>query len=105
MIYTLPNIRSHKNQAQMLGILTKNLKKLMLTKIRLHSTCTKRKKCHDIRMSRQEGSTMRHLASAQYWIGLAGGNTGRLFPTFGGLSVPTGLAIGHWIGCINAIKT
>ena len=27
----------------------------------------------------------RHLASAQYWTGLAGGNTGRLFLTFGGL--------------------
>ena len=27
----------------------------------------------------------RHLASAQYWAGLAGGDTGRLFLTFGGL--------------------
>ena len=27
---------------------------------------------------------MRHLASAQYWDQLAGGNTGRLFLTFGG---------------------
>ena len=35
-------------------------------------------------LSRQEGSTTRHLASAQYWAGLAGGNTGRLFLTFGG---------------------
>ena len=35
-------------------------------------------------MSRQEGSTMRHLASAQYWSGLAGGNTGHLFLMFGG---------------------
>ena len=26
----------------------------------------------------------RHLASAQCWAGLAGGNTGRLFLTFGG---------------------
>ena len=25
-----------------------------------------------------------HLASAQYWAGLAGGDTGRLFLTFGG---------------------
>ena len=33
--------------------------------------------------SRQEGSMMRHLVSAQYWTGLAGGNTGRLFLTFG----------------------
>ena len=27
---------------------------------------------------------MRHLASAQHWIGLAGGDTGCLFLTFGG---------------------
>ena len=27
---------------------------------------------------------MRHLASAQHWTGLAGGDTGRLFLTFGG---------------------
>ena len=27
---------------------------------------------------------MHHLASAQYWTGLAGGNTGHLFLTFGG---------------------
>ena len=47
----------------------------------------------DVTLSRQEGSTTRHLASAQYWTGLAGGNTGRLF-----LTAPTGLAIVHWIG-------
>ena len=35
-------------------------------------------------MSKQEGSTTRHLTSAQYWAGLADGNTGRLFLTFGG---------------------
>ena len=28
---------------------------------------------------------MRHLTSAHYWTGLAIGNTGRLFLTFGGL--------------------
>ena len=44
-----------------------------------------RKRCYDVILSRQEGSTMRHLANAQYWTGLAGGNTGRLFPTFGRL--------------------
>ena len=43
-----------------------------------------RKRCYDITLSRQEGSTTRHLASAQYWTGLAGGDTGRLFLTFGG---------------------
>ena len=35
-------------------------------------------------LSRQEGSMTRHLASAQHWTGLAGGDTGRLFLTFGG---------------------
>ena len=35
-------------------------------------------------LSRQEGSTTRHLASVQHWTGLAGGDTGRLFLTFGG---------------------
>ena len=34
-------------------------------------------------LSRQEGSTTRHMASAQYRTGLAGGDTGRLFLTFG----------------------
>ena len=53
-------------------------------KICVHNTCAKRKRCYDVTLSRQEGSTTRHLASAQYWTGLAGGNTGRLFLTFGG---------------------
>ena len=43
-----------------------------------------RKRCYDVTLSRQEESTTRHLASAQYWTGLAGGDTGRLFLTFGG---------------------
>ena len=42
------------------------------------------KRCYDVTLSRQEGSTMRHLASAQEWDWPAGGNTGRLFLTFGG---------------------
>ena len=44
----------------------------------------KQKRCYDVTLSRQEGSTTRHLASAQYWTGLADGNTGRLFLKFGG---------------------
>ena len=48
---------------------------------------------------------MRHMASAQYWDRPAGGNTGCLFLTIAGRSAPTGLAIVHWVGCINAIKT
>ena len=35
-------------------------------KIRLNSACAKRKRCYDVTLSRQEGSTMRHLASAQW---------------------------------------
>ena len=44
-----------------------SLKTLEMLKTRLHSTRTKRKRYYDVTLSRQEGSTMRHLASAQYW--------------------------------------
>ena len=57
-----------------------------------------RKRCHDVMLSRQEGSMMLHLTSAQYWTGLAGGDTGCFFLTLAGWSAPTGLAIVHWIG-------
>ena len=43
-----------------------------------------RKRCYDITLSRQEGSTMHHHASAPYWTGLAGGYTGSLFLMFAG---------------------
>ena len=39
---------------------------------------------YDVTLSRQEGSMMHHLASAQYWDRPAGGDTGRLFLVFGG---------------------
>ena len=55
-----------------------------MLKTRLHSTHAKRKRCYDITLTRQEGSTMRHLARAQYWDRPAGGDTGRLFLAFGG---------------------
>ena len=42
------------------------------------------KRCDDIMLSRQEGSTMRHLANAHSMTGPAGGNTGRLFLSFSG---------------------
>ena len=58
--------------------------KTSLNKIPCALARAKRKRCYDVTLSRQEGSTTRHLASAQYWTGLAGGNTGRLFLTFGG---------------------
>ena len=61
-----------------------SLKFWRLLKTRLHSTRVKRKRCYDVRLSRQEGSTRRHLGSAQYWDRPAGGNTGRLFLAFGG---------------------
>ena len=32
--------------------------------IRAQGTCAKRKRCYDVTLSRQEGSTTRHLASA-----------------------------------------
>ena len=40
---------------------------LEMLKTRLHSTRAKRKRCYDVRLSRQEGSTRRHLGSAQYY--------------------------------------
>ena len=46
---------------------------------------------------------MPQLANAQF-DRPAGRNTGRLFLSFGSQSAPTGLAIVHWLGCINAIK-
>ena len=52
-------------------------KNSLSSKTRLHSPRAKRKRCYDVTLSRQQGSTMRHLA--------------------------TGKAIVHWIGCINAI--
>ena len=43
-----------------------SLKYLEMLKTGLHSTRAKRKRCYDVRLSRQEGSTRRHLRSAQY---------------------------------------
>ena len=59
-------------------------KTIYCKKLRVHNAHAKRKRCYDVMLSRQEGSTTHHLASAQCWAGLAGGNTGRLFLTFGG---------------------
>ena len=55
-----------------------------MLKTRLHTTRAKQKRWTDVTQSRQEGSTMRHLANAHYMTGPAGGNTGRLFLSFGG---------------------
>ena len=63
------------------------------------------KKCYDVTLSRQEGSTTRHLACA---LGLGAGRPVETQDVFfwrlAGRSAPTGLAIVHWIGCINTIK-
>ena len=53
-----------------------------------------RKSHDDASLSRQEGSTMRHIANAHSVVGPAGGNTGWLFLLF----VGTGKAIVSWIG-------
>ena len=42
------------------------------------------KRCDDVSLSRQEGSTMLHLANADSVTSPAGGNTGQLFLLFGG---------------------
>ena len=83
MIYALNNIRWNTINSKTRSNLTNIHKKMELVKIRLQSTRPKRKRCYDVTLSRQEGSTMRHRANAQYWTGLAGGNTGCLFLTFG----------------------
>ena len=46
------------------------------------------KRCYDVMLSRQEGSTMCHLANAQ-WILPAGGNTEQIFLSLGGQSSHT----------------
>ena len=76
-----------------------------MLKTRLHSTRAKQKRCYDVTLSGQEGSTTRHLANALVL------GTSRPVETqdvffwhLTGRSVPTGLAIVHWIGCIDAIK-
>ena len=49
---------------------------------------------------------MRHLANAHYVTGPAGINYIQdvFFWRLAGPVAPTGKAIVHWIGCINAIK-
>ena len=75
-----------------------SLKNLEMLKTRLHSTRTKRKRCYDIMLSRQEGSTTHHLGSVLVL------RTGQLmeaqdffFGRLAGRSAPTELAIVHWI--------
>ena len=50
--YTLTSIRWNNKKIKYPGILTEKHQKLDLTKIRLHSTRAKRKRCHDITLSR-----------------------------------------------------
>ena len=85
MCYKSSRIRIYNKEMKNLRVLTKYLNLKFTVIIRATCTCAKRKRCYDVTLSRQEGSTTRHLASAQYWAGLAGGDTGRLFLMFGGL--------------------
>ena len=64
----------------------------------------KQKRCYKVKLSRQEGSTMRNLANAQSGTGLPMATQDNFFCRLAGRSVPSGLAIVHWVGCINAIK-
>ena len=106
MLYTTKNQKlSFEKQIDFVDILTKKLKTLNSEIFCVHSTRAKQKKCYDVTLSKQEGSTARYLASALVL------GTGRpvetqdvFFWCLAGRSTLTGLAIVHWIGCINAIK-
>ena len=84
MCYKSSRIHIYNKEMKNVRVLTKYLKLKFTVKIRATCTCAKRKRCYDVTLSRREGSTTRHLASAQYGTGLSSGNTGRLFLTFGG---------------------
>ena len=73
-----------------------------MLKTRLHSTHAKRKRCYDVWLSRQEE------VQGAIW-GMHSTGTSQPLETqdvffwrLAGRSAPTGLAIVHWIGCINA---
>ena len=66
-------------------VLPPNIKLKKFSKICLHSTLTKQERCYDVMLSRQEGSTMCHLANARYVISPARGDIGQLFLSFIGL--------------------
>ena len=57
----------------------KNLTSEKISKFHLHSTHTKQKRCYDITQSRQEGSMIRNLVTAQYMTSPARGDTGQRF--------------------------
>ena len=67
--------------------------------------CANRKRCHDVTLSRQEANTYappgecNPRPAGQYAC-----IRDDFFCHLAGRSAPTGLAIVHWIGCINAIK-
>ena len=95
MFYTLPNIRSHKNQTQKLRILVNIFKNLKLTKICLRSTHAKRKRCHGCATWRMHNTRPARPVETE----------DDFFCHLAGWSAPTGLAIVHLIGCINTIKS
>ena len=98
------SINAGDTKSKVVSILTKKMKTLNSEIFRVHCTCAKRKRCYDVTLSRQEGSTMRH-----WWVHST--RTSQpvetqdvFFWRLAGRSAPTGLAIVHWIGCINTIK-
>ena len=74
-------------------------------KTRLHSPRAKRKRCYDVTLSRQEEEVLCAIwrmhspdRSCRYDV------QDVFFWRLAGPVMPTGKAIVHWIGCINAIK-
>ena len=63
-----------------------------------------RKRCYEATLCKQEGSTMRHMANAQYWTGLPVIIQDDFSCHLAGWSVLTSVATVHWVGCINEIK-
>ena len=57
-----------------------------------------RKRCYDVALSRQEGSTKHHLPNAQNVMPQPVETQDYFFCRLVGQSAPTGLAIVHWIG-------
>ena len=83
-----------------------SLQNLEMLKTRLHSTRDKRKRCYDVRLSRQEGSTRRHLGSAQYYGPASRWKHRMSFSDVWRASLRQPVKhIVHWIGCINAKKS
>ena len=64
MVYSTYRIKYKSSEAKYTHKLIKYKKVFPTQKICAGSACAKRKRCYDVSLSRQEGSTTRHLASA-----------------------------------------